>query len=431
MTGDDLSYISGFGNALSSEARPGALPRRQNSPREVPFGLYAEQINGTGFTVDRAHNRRVWLYRLRPLVLDRTWEPASMGKIVGHFHEGVDSPQIQRFGPTPLPEGAVDFVDGLVTFAGAGDPNLKQGMAIHVYGANADMGRRSVANGDGDLFIAPWDGALRIRTELGVLQVQPGEFAVIPRAIRFSVNLPSGSSRGFVGELFHGHLQLPERGVVGANGLADERHFLAPVADFEDIEAEHELLTKQGGTMWKNTVDHSPFDVVAWHGKYAPFKYDLHDFNTLGSVSFDHPDPSILTVLTAPVDPQGRSALDVAVFKGRWDVAQHTFRPPYFHRNSAIEFNMVISAPPGTRGAWRPGAFTYTPYLMPHGVSAPGYNAALGGSEAPKQIPEDSIWLQFESTYLLRQTRWASEAFEADTGYLESFRGYRKADLSG
>jgi homogentisate 1,2-dioxygenase len=427
--GDSLAYQAGYGSALSSEARPGALPHGQNSPRRVPYGLVAEQINGTGFTVRRAENRRTWMYRLRPQTLDRGFRPRAHGRFVGDFAEAVPFPEHLGFRPPVLPDEATDFLAGITTFAGAGDPALGKGAAVHLYAATADMVRTAFCNVDGDLVVIPERGRLHVQTELGRLNVAPGELAILPRGIRFRVALPDGAARGFLAELFDGHLALPERGPIGANGLADERHFLAPVADFEDDAAPWTIVVRQGGRLWEIDAPHSPFDVVAWHGTYAPFKYAFERFNSLGSVSFDHADPSILTVLTCPMDGHGRNALDVGVFRGRWDVAEHTFRPPYFHRNSAIEFNGVIASPASSR--WQPGAFTFTPYLTPHGISAHSYaetvTAADADAERPERLPEDSLWIQLESAYLLKVMPWMLDHPARDRDHLASFTGFQPA----
>ncbi len=431
MNTDELAYQTGFGNALASEARQGALPKLQNGPQQVPYGLYAEQINGTGFTVQRAHNHRVWLYRLRPQIALTEWARIDSGRFVGRFDEGVVSPQILRYAPSPFPPAGVDFIAGMSTFAGAGDPNTKAGFAIHTYAATSDM-ERSFTDIDGDLLVVPQDGALSIQTELGWLHVAPGEIAILPRGIRFRVQLPDGRARGFVGELFNGHYQLPERGPIGANGLADERHFKAPVASFEDVEGPHQVVTKQGGDLWTATLAASPFDVVAWHGSYAPFKYDLMHFNAYWGANWDHPDPSILTVLTAAHDEHGRNAVDFAVFKGRWDTIEHSFRPPFFHRNSAIEFNAVIQST-STAGPYQAGAVTYTPYLSPHGVGVGSYKRAVqrpaAANDQPVRLPDDELWIQFESTYPLRVMPWALDAPHRDRDYLKQFEGYPAAKV--
>jgi len=430
---DELQYQSGFGNALASEAIPGTLPRTQNTPLHTAHGLYAEQINGTGFTVRRADNHRVWMYRLRPQLPATGWTKIDHGRFVGNFDEGEVSPEIMRHRPLPYPNGKVDFIEGLSTFAGAGDPLAKTGFAIHVYAATADMIDRAFTDIDGDLLVVPQQGRLRIQTELGWLEVAPGEIAVLPRSIRFRVLLPDGKARGYVGELFNGHYQLPERGPVGANGMADERHFLAPVAAYEDRETTYEIVQRQGGQLWSSELKASPFDVVAWHGSYAPFKYDLMSFNSMWNVNHDHSDPSILTVLTSPHDDHGRNAVDFAVFRGRWDATENTFRPPYFHRNSAIEFNAVVKAP-RTDGPYAPGTTTYTPYLSPHGVSVGNYQGqlALSDEEAntPRRGPDEELWIQFESTYSLRVMPWVTNAEHRDHSYLDQFQGFPKANTN-
>jgi homogentisate 1,2-dioxygenase len=406
----NLRALPGFGNAHQADALPGALPRRGNTPRQAKYRLVTEQINGTGFTVKRAENHRVWMYRLRPWILDRPWKRREGGRFVGDFSAGVPTPQVMRFRPLTMPSAPTDFLAGLTTFAGTGD-----------------MVDTAFANIDGDLLVVPEKGRLHVRTELGRLHVSPGELLVLPRGIRFQVLLPDGAARGWVAELMDGHFQLPERGPVGANGMADERHFLAPKPDFEDVTAPWMLVAKQGGQLWEQPADHSPFDVVAWHGSYAPFKYDLRNFGSLGNVQFDHVDPSVLTVLTSPMDTHGRNAIDVGVFLGRWDVTEGTFRLPYFHRNSAIEFNGVV-ANTADEGPWAPGAFTFTPYLTPHGIAAKSYERVVTATDEqadqPVRMPDESIWVQFESTYLLKVMPWMLDHPDRDPDYLSSFSGY-------
>ncbi len=425
---DTLDHQHGFGNALASEARPGALPLHQNGPRQVSYGLYAEQINGTGFTVRRDLNHRVWLYRLRPQILAAPFERVPSGRFAGRFDAGRVDPTVMRFRPVDYPAEPTDFVQSLVTFAGAGDPVMQAGMAIHLYAATAAMGNKAFTDVDGDLLVVPQEGRLHVTTELGKLEVGPGEVLIVPRGIRFTVALPDGRARGFVSELFDGHHQLPERGLVGANGLADERHFRAPVAWYEDVEADWEIVVKQGGDLWRGVSPRSPFDVVAWHGTYAPFAYDLADFVAYWSVTVDHSDPSIHTVLTCPKDATGRNALDFGVFKGRWDPTEHSFRPPFFHRNAAIEFNAVIKSPSNT-GPYQAGAFTYTPYLTPHGVSVHGYEREVGKTDAeadaPRRLSDDELWIQWESAYQLRVLPWMFDDAGRDLAYLDQFQGFR------
>lgn len=426
----DLRYQAGFGNVLSSEAEPGALPAEQNSPQHPPYELYAEQINGTGFTVEKKQNRRTWMYRLRPHVYPAEWTALPTSRFVGTFDEAVPYPGILRFAPLDPPGAPTDWLEGLITFAGAGDPGARTGAAIHLYSANRSM-ERSFVDLDGDLLVVPARGALRIRTELGWLAVPPGEIAILPRGLRFQVHLADDLATGFVAELFSGHLDLPERGPVGANSMADARHFRAPVADYSDDQTPHRVVARSGGRLWATTLPFSPYDVVAWHGSYAPFVYDLLQFNSLWTVNVDHTDPSILSVLTAPWDDHGRNAIDVIVFRGRWDPTEHTFRPPYFHRNSATEFNMVLQSP-GNAGPWLPGASSFTPYLQTHGVSADTVRAARARTDdSPSRVPDDSLWLQFESTFPLQVLPWMLEHEARDRDYLDEFTGWPPSDLSG
>lgn len=416
---DGLPYLAGFARAMQSEALPGALPRTQNSPRPAPYGLYCESINGTAFTVRRAENRRTWLYRIRPSLVQSRLEPVAQQRITSRFDDGITAPNSMRWRPLPLPpaEQHMDFVDGLVTLAGAGDPHLRTGLAIHLYAANADMRERCFYDADGDLLLVPELGALRIRTELGWLRVRPGELAIMPRGIKFSVELPDGVARGVVLELYGSGFRLPERGPIGANGLADERHFLAPVAAYEDHACPgYEILAKYGGQLFRATMGHVPYDVVAWHGNHVPCKYDLAHFNAMGSVSFDHPDPSILTVLTCPLDDHGNNLADVIVFPGRWEVAEHTFRPPYYHRNVATEFSYIVDMP-GAYAGFEKGVHFLTPSMTPHGISGRSHRQALEADEAPRRLPDESLWIMFETALGLRLTAWAVASGNRDDAY--------------
>ncbi len=358
MSGDDLQYQYGFGSALMSEARPGVVPRKQNAPQKLPHGLYAEQISGTGFTVQRHHNHRVWVYRLRMQLGAGGWQKLPAGRFTGRFDQGVTSPELLRFKPQPYPAAGVDWLDGLSTFAGAGDPATRTGFAIHTYAATADM-QRAFTSIDGDLLVVPQDGALRVQTELGWLHASPGEILILPRAIKFRVTLPDGHARGFVGELFNGHYELPERGPIGANGLADERHFAAPVAAFEDKPGPYEVVEKRGGDLWRAELGASPFDVVGWHGTYAPWKYNLMDFNAYWGANWDHPDPSILTVLTSPHDDHGRNAVE-------------------WNRRLALDADYVerLRHPGGLlldlRILWKTAALVFVQAITGRGIAAPG-----------------------------------------------------------
>jgi homogentisate 1,2-dioxygenase len=419
VTSDEFPYLAGFAREMQSEALPGALPRTQNSPRPAPYGLYCEGINGTAFTVRRAENRRTWLYRIRPSLVQSRLEPVPQQRIIGRFDAAITAPNLTRWRPVPLPpaEQPVDFVDGLATLAGAGDPDLRTGLAIHLYAANADMRDRCFYDADGDLLLVPELGALHIRTELGWLRVRPGELAIMPRGLKFSVELPDGVGRGVVLELFGQGFRLPERGPIGANGLADERHFLSPVAAYEDRACPgYEVMAKHGGQLFRATLGHVPYDVVAWHGNHVPCKYDLAHFNTMGSVSFDHPDPSILTVLTCPLGDHGNNLADVIVFPGRWEVAEHTFRPPYYHRNVATEFNYIVSMPAPNAGFDR-GVHFLTPSMTPHGIAARAHRSALVAPDTPRRLSDESLWIMFETALGLRLTAWAMASGNRDDTY--------------
>ncbi|WP_428268499.1 homogentisate 1,2-dioxygenase [Haliangium sp.] len=420
--------MAGFGSAMQTEALPGALPRSQNSPRRAPYGLYAECLNGTPFTQRRAENRRAWMYRIRPSLMQSRMQPVAQSHIVGRFDGARVVPDLVRWKPLPIPDGGhrVDFLDGLRTIGGAGDPDLRSGLAIHAYAANADMSDRCFCDADGDLLIVPERGAMRVQTEYGWLAVRPGEIVVIQRGMKFSVALPEGVGRGWVLEIFGAHFRLPERGPIGANGLADERHFSSPVAAFEDRACPgYEVMVKHGGELFRCTREHSPYDVVAWHGNYAPYKYDLAMFNTMGTVSFDHPDPSILTVLTSPLDDHGANLADFAVFPGRWDVAEHSFRPPYYHRNIATEFNGIVKIDEPYLG-FDQGVCFLTPAMTPHGISGKGYLGAIedsgAGSDQPRRLSDDSLWIMFESALGIRLTAWAMDNGHVDEGYHELWK---------
>jgi homogentisate 1,2-dioxygenase len=426
------AYVPGLHATRESEAIPGALPRSQNSPRQCPFGLYAEQLNGTSFTVPRALNRRAWLYRIQPSVAHGPFTPYDHPHLDLAYLSRPPSPELVGWRPLPIPErggagdGGVDFVDGLRTVAGSGDPSDERGLAIHVYAGNAAMRDRALYNADGELMLLPDTGALRLVTEFGILHVAPGELAVIPRGVKFAVEplAADGAMRGLVLEVYARAFELPDRGPIGANGLADERHFLGPVAAYEQREVPgYELLAKLGGRLWRAQQDHSAFDVVAWHGNYAPYKWSLAHFNAIGSVSFDHPDPSIFTVLSAKLDQAGEHTADLVVFPDRWDVAQHTLRPPYYHRNAATEFNAIVTGPSRASEVFTRGGQFMTPPFSAHGVRTETYERAIAlddeTADAPRYLGGGSRWIQFESTLPLRLSPWAETGEHRDPSFRE------------
>ncbi len=424
-----LKTLAGFGSTLQSEALEGALPREQNAPRRAPYGLYPELLNGTPFTVRNAENSRVWMYRIRPAFSHGVQSVLPPGRFAAECTEA--QPNRTRWKPPPIPEAntRVDFLDGLLTLGGAGDPT-SVGWAVHLYAANADMADRCFSDADGDLLIVPQQGTLDCRTELGWLRVTPGQVLLVPRAIKLSIGLPDGAARGWVLEVFGRRLRLPERGLIGSNGLADARHFQAPTASFEDRACPDgfQLVTKLAGQLFAATQAHSPFDVVAWHGNHAPFSYDLSLFSPMGSVKFDHPDPSILTVLTAPLDDHGRAIADFVVFPGRWEVTEHSFRPPFMHRNAASEINMVVRTPAPEHG-YEPGCTFLSPLLTSHGVTTATYAAIAAmpddRPDPPVRIPDASLWVMFESALHFKTTAWAQETPLVDASFLSLFEGAR------
>jgi homogentisate 1,2-dioxygenase len=422
-----LQYQTGFGNEFASEALPGALPEGQNSPQRVGLGLYAEQLSGTAFTAPRAQNRRVWLYRIRPSAQHPPFRRSDNGLWrSGPFGEVVTPPNQLRWNPMVIPAAPTDFIQGLATLAGNGDAATGPGIGIHVYVANRNMTGRYFFNSDGEMLIVPQQGALRLFTELGILDVAPREIAVIPRGMRFRVDLPEGLARGYICENYGAQFRLPELGPIGANGLANARDFQAPVAAFEDRDAKVELVTRFGGNLWACELDHSPLDVVAWHGNLAPYKYDLMRFNTIGSISFDHCDPSIFTVLTSPTDTAGTANCDFVIFPPRWMVAERTFRPPWYHRNIMSEFmGLVEGVYDAKEEGFVPGGASLHNCMSAHGPDAATYERASAMELKPQRY-EGTLAFMFESRHLIRPTRFAMEGGLLQSDYQECWQGLRK-----
>ena len=402
-------------------------------PSQVcPFGLYAEQINGTPFTVPRRANLRTWMYRIRPSVTHEPFHPLDFAAeaLTADFAHAPLTPNQMRWRPFAIPTDPVDWVRGLFTVAGAGSAGSPSGgYAIHVYAASADMGDSCLGNADGDFLIVPQQGRLAITTELGRMSLAPGEVAILPRGLRFSVALPDGTARGYVLEVFGGHFQLPDLGPIGANGLSSPRDWASPAAWFEDRECEYTVLHKLGGSLFAARQAFSPFNVVAWHGNYAPSKYDLARFCPVGSVSFDHPDPSIFTVLTVPSPAPGVALADFVLFPPRWAVADGTFRPPYYHRNVMNEFMGLI------RGAYEakavsefaPGGASLHLAMTPHGPDAGTFEAATapGASDAPARLPSDTLAFMFETHAPPRVTAAALASPHVDRGYYRCWAGLK------
>ncbi|MBZ0186654.1 MAG: homogentisate 1,2-dioxygenase, partial [Candidatus Obscuribacterales bacterium] len=340
---EQIRYLSGFGNHFESEAESGALPVGQNSPQKPAYGLYAEQLSGSSFLANRHENQRSWLYRIRPSVAHGSFSLIEQKLLKSRPFNDIQTPPDQlRWNPLPDPEEKLDFIESLVTMAGNGDSASVRGSAIHLYAANSSMDQRFFYNADGELLIVPRQGRLELCTEFGIIEVEPWEIAVIPRGIKFKVALPDGTATGYILENYGPYLRLPHLGPIGSNGLANPRDFLAPTASFEEESGAFSLFAKFQGKLWQTELDHNPLDVVAWHGNYYPYKYDLKRFNVINSVSSDHPDPSIFTVLTSPCELEGVSNIDFVIFPPRWLVAENTFRPPYYHRNVMSEYMGLI-----------------------------------------------------------------------------------------
>ncbi len=452
-----LKYQTGFGNSFATEAVVGALPVGQNSPQRAPLGLYAEQFSGTAFTAPRASNKRTWTYRIRPSVLHKPFEPFTRALHNGQasafrsspFDEVVTTPNQLRWDPMPIPEEPTDFVDGITTIAGNGDSFSQFGMAVHIYACNADMKNRFFYNADGEMLIVPEIGGLAIYSELGVLSISPGEVCCLPRGLKFRVELgnppanaggsdtPSGSTpvdagtgkggaRGYICENYGQQFRLPELGPIGANGLANARDFETPVAWYEDREGEFELVAKFGGNLWSCDIDHSPLDVVAWHGNYAPYRYDLRRFNTIGSISFDHPDPSIFTVLTSPSDLHGTANCDFVIFPDRWLVAEKTFRPPWYHRNVMSEYmGLIYGAYDAKEEGFVPGGGSLHNQMSAHGPDLDAFEKASNADLTPQKL-SGTIAFMFESRYIVRPTKFAMESAQLQHEYSEVWQGLKK-----
>ncbi len=422
-----LSYQSGFGNTFATEALAGTLPVGQNSPQKVAHGLYAEQISGTAFTAPRAQNRRSWLYRIRPAAMHGAFVPVDSGAFrSGPFNDAEVSPNQLRWDPMNMPEQPTDFLQGLFTLAGNGSADSQSGIAIHLYAANRDMHERFFYNADGEMLIVPQQGRILLRTEMGRLDAAPGEIVVLPRGVRFTVDLPDQQARGYVCENYGAAFCLPELGPIGANGLANPRDFQVPVAAYEEREGAYTLLAKFGGRLWSADIGHSPLDVVAWHGNYAPYKYNLAHFNAMNSVSFDHADPSIFTVLTSPSEIAGTANVDFVIFPPRWMVAEHTFRPPWFHRNLMSEYMGLIHGVYDAKAdGFLPGGGSLHNCMSGHGPDAATFEAASNATLVPHKL-DKTLAFMFESRYLIRPTQAAMSSPLLQPDYLQCWQGLKK-----
>ncbi len=401
-------YLSGFGNEFETEALPNALPRGRNNPRRCEYGLYAEQLSGTAFTAPSSKNKRSWLYRIRPSVKHWTapdeidvpnWRSAPEASLT--------VPTQYRWDPISLDGMDANWISGMHTMTLCGDLSLQTGMATHVYAFGQSMMTDYFCNADGELLVIPQTGKLRFITELGALVVEPQEIAVIPRGVVYKVEIIEGPCRGFVCENYGQLFTLPERGPIGANGMANARDFKAPIASFHDSEEESHVTYKWSGKFFRSKLDHCPLDVVAWHGNYYPYKYDLRDYSPIGSISFDHPDPSIFTVLTSPSELDGTANVDFVVFKERWLVGENTFRPPWYHRNAMSEFmgniHGVYDAKPSGFG---PGAMSLHNMFVPHGPDSAAFEKGASESDDPVLL-KDTMSFMLETRFVQQVTTYA------------------------
>ena len=418
-------YQTGFANQFESEALPGALPQGRNSPQRPAFGLYAEQISGTAFTVPRADNRRSWLYRMRPSAAHAAFT------LMLDMREKTDappSPNRMRWAPMAMPDQPIDLLESIRPMLFNGDPHALTGAAFNTYACNRSMGARAFFNADAETVLVPEQGGLTLFTEMGRIDVEPLEIAVIPRGVKHRIELTGETARGFLVENFGAHFRLPELGPLGANGLANPRDFQTPVAWFEDRDEPFELIQKYGGAIWRTMLDHSPLDVVAWHGNCAPYKYDLRRFNTMGTISYDHPDPSIFTVLTSPSDTSGRANADFVIFPPRWMVGEDTFRPPWFHRNIMSEAMGVISGVYDAKADIAPGCISLHNCMAAHGPDVPSWRKASEAELAPHKI-NNTMAFMVETGLPWRVT--ARMMAEAEPDYDRVWDGFPKAVITG
>ena len=450
----DLKYQVGFGNEFATEAVEGALPVGRNSPQKAPLGLYAEQFSGTAFTVPRVHNKRTWTYRIRPSVLHKPFRQIDNRLLRSTpFEEVVTTPNQLRWDPLPIPDEPTDFVDGTVTIGGNGDLFSQTGIAVHIYRLNKGMGDRFFYNADAEMLIVPEMGGIIIYTELGIVEAAPGHVVVLPRGLKFKVepgtDLSSGhgvssphvskgsagqdstqnrggTARGYICENYGTQFRLPDLGPIGANGLANTRDFETPVAWYEDRDSPCEIVAKFGGNLWACETDHSPLDVVAWHGNYAPYRYDLRRFNTIGSISFDHPDPSIFTVLTSPSGEPGVANCDFVIFPDRWLVAENTFRPPWYHRNVMSEYmGLVYGQYDAKEEGFVPGGGSLHNQMSAHGPDLDAFEKASNADLQPQKL-SGTLAFMFESRYIIRPTKFAAETNVLQKNYYEVWQGLKK-----
>ena len=423
-----LAYMSGFGNDFETEALKCALPVGRNSPQKCPYGLYAEQLSGSPFTAPRASNQRSWVYRIRPSVLHTgRFEKADIGLWrTGPCREAEVPPGQMRWGPMEIPAEPLTFLQGVRTMTTAGDASTQAGMGAHMVFVTRSMKDEYFANADGELMVVPQVGKLRFATELGVIEAAPGEIVIIPRGVKMRVELVDGPARAYLCENYGGAFRLPERGPIGANCLANSRDFLTPVAAYEDREVASTLYLKQAGVLWKTQIGQSPLDVVAWHGNYAPYKYDLRNFSPVGAILYDHPDPSIFTVLTAPSDTPGMANIDFVIFPERWLPAENTFRPPWYHINIMSEFmGLIYGQYDAKPHGFTPGGASLHNSMLPHGPDRDAFEHASNVKLEPVKLAGTMAFM-FETRYPQVVTSFAAQTSALQSDYQDCWSGLKK-----
>jgi homogentisate 1,2-dioxygenase len=429
VSGGAGHYMSGFGNSFETEALPGALPVGRNSPQKPAYGLYAEQLSGSPFTAPRSSNERSWLYRIRPSVKHGgRWSRVDKGAMrTAPCRDEADLPIGQmRWSPIPLPARPKSFVTGIHTLTTAGDADTQAGMAAHILLVTVSMEREYIFNADGEYLVVAQEGRLRFFTEFGVIEIEPGEIAVIPRGVVFRCELIDGPARAYLCENYGGSFTLPDRGPIGANCLANPRDFLTPVAAYEDLEEPSTLYAKWGGELYTTPIGQSPLDVVAWHGNYAPYKYDLRRYSPVGAIGFDHPDPSIFTVLTAPSETPGTANIDFVIFPERWMVAENTFRPPWYHRNIMSEFmGLIYGVYDAKPEGFTPGGFSLHNMMLPHGPDAQAYDHASTVELRPVKLTGTMAFM-FETCFPQRVTAYAASLPQLQPDYAACWEGLAK-----
>lgn len=427
LGGPNAGYMPGFGNDFETEALPGALPQGMNSPQRCEYGLYGEQLSGTAFTDVRPE--RTWCYRIRPSVKhSHRYEKIDLPYWVSapHVVPDVISLGQYRWNPVPHSDQDLTWLTGMRTMTTAGDVNTQIGMATHIYLATESMVDSYFFSADSEMLVIPQEGHIRFCTELGIIDLEPKEIAIIPRGLLYRVEVLDGPARGFVCENYGQKFELPRRGPIGANCMANPRDFKTSVAAFEDREVHSMVTAKWCGQFHKTKIEQSPLDVVAWHGNYAPYKYDLRTYCPVGAVLFDHPDPSIFTVLTAPSGQPGTANIDFVLFRERWMVAEDTFRPPWYHKNIMSElmgniYGQYDAKPEG----FVPGGVSLHNMMLPHGPDKNAFDGASNAKLGAEKL-DNTMSFMIETRFPQHLTEFASKEAPLQDDYVECWTSLEK-----